>query len=134
MILKFSIPPPPKAFLYVPPLQMPSFMFLWKEISKSIFSCGNHQKFLPAPSPPPPPTGGAACKDQTHVSNLEEDHHMIDSCKETTQTTRISIADNLRIGWPRKFRETKFLGISCYFYFVFSRKFWRKFRGMRHKT
>ncbi len=26
--------------------------------------------------------------------------------------------EGLGIGWPRKFRETKFRGISCYFYFV----------------
>jgi hypothetical protein len=35
----------PKVFLYVSP-SMPSFMFLWKEISKSLISSGNHQKFL----------------------------------------------------------------------------------------
>jgi hypothetical protein len=34
------------------------------------------------------------------------------------------------VGWSRKFRETKFRGISCYFYFVFSRKFWENFRGI----
>ena len=34
------------------------------------------------------------------------------------------------VGWPRKFRETKFRGISRYFYFVFSRKFWENFRGI----
>jgi hypothetical protein len=37
------------------------------------------------------------------------------------------------LGWPRKFRGTKFPGISCYFYFVFSRKFWEnsaEFRGI----
>ncbi len=34
------------------------------------------------------------------------------------------------LGWPRKFRETKFRGISCYFYFVFSRKFRESFRGI----
>ncbi len=41
----------------------------------------------------------------------------------------------LLVGWPRKFRETKFRGISCYFYFVFSRKFWENFAewDIRHK-
>ncbi len=31
------------------------------------------------------------------------------------------------LGWPRKFRETKFRGIPRNFYFVFSRKFWEIF-------
>ncbi len=39
----------------------------------------------PLPLPTPTYWTGAACEDQTHVSNQEEDHHMIDSCKETTR-------------------------------------------------
>ncbi len=53
-------------------------------------------------------------------------------CRENAQEI-IFVIGSFRLGWPRKFRETKFRGISCYFYFVFSRKFWENFRGMRHK-